>query len=573
MIGCSSQFGVARALALAAILLAASSAGAAAEHCPGDDPGIVLPPGFCASVFADNLGHVRHMAIAANGDLYANTWSSFLYRTAPPPGGFLLALRDTHATGHADQVRRFGDGIAEGATGGTGIALYRGALYAEQNDRILRYRVASGALLPSGPPAVVVSGLPLVGDHNMHPFVIDARGDLFVDSGSATNACQKANRMPRSPGETPCTELATRGGIWRFDANRTGQKFSAAQRYATGIRNGEGMSFDSADRLFVTQHGRDQLRENWPDLYSVAIGRELPAEELMLLEPKADYGWPTCYFDGAQQHLVLAPEYGGDGGHAVGDCAGKHPPLAWFPAHWAPNDLLIYRGRQFPAAYRDGAFIAFHGSWNRAPGPQGGYAVVYQPLHDGKSAGHYVVFADGFAGSEIAPGRAEFRPTGLAMGPDGALFVSDDQRGRIWRITWHGGADAPATLASVQLPPAAGAHDARPPLDSLPVPPGATREQLRLGERIFHGEASDGTCGGCHSSDGKGSMVGADLTTGKWLWSDGTVAAIANTIMQGVPKAKQTLGTMPPLGGAALSATDVQALAAYVWALGHAPRH
>ncbi|HEY1724861.1 MAG TPA: PQQ-dependent sugar dehydrogenase [Steroidobacteraceae bacterium] len=573
MSGSSSVFGNTRAFALAAILLAASSVVAAAERCPGDDPGIVLPPGFCASVFADDLGHVRHLAIAANGDVYANTWSSFLYRTPPPPGGFLLALRDTHASGRADQIRRFGSSPAEGASGGTGIALYHGALYAEQGDRILRYRLSGGALLPSAAPAVIVSGLPMTGDHNMHPFVIDARGNLFMDSGSATNACQQANRMPQSPGETPCTELATRGGIWRFDANRTGQKFSAAQRYATGIRNGEGLSFDSAGRLFVTQHGRDQLRENWPDLYSVAIGRELPAEELMQLQHDADYGWPGCYFDGSQQRLVLSPEYGGDGGHALGDCAGKHGPLAWFPAHWAPNDLLIYQGQQFPPPYRGGAFIAFHGSWNRAPGPQGGYDVVYQPLHNGRAAGPYVVFADGFAGAEIAPGRAQFRPTGLAMGPDGALFVSDDQRGRIWRITWRGGADAPTTLASVSVPKAAGAHDARPALDSLPLPPGGTREQLQQGERIFHGEASDGTCGGCHSSDGKGSMVGADLSTGQWLWSDGSVGGIANTIMQGVPHAKRTLGSMPPLGGAPLAAADVQAVAAYVWALGHAQGH
>ncbi len=85
-----------------------------------------------------------------------------------------------------------------------------------------------------------------------------------------------------------------------------------------------------------------------------------------------DYGWPECYFDDYQQEkLVLAPEYGGDGGRKIGVCAEKRAPVAFFPAHWAPNDMKIYEGTQFPAAYRGGAFIAFHGSWNRAPGAAG----------------------------------------------------------------------------------------------------------------------------------------------------------------------------------------------------------
>ncbi len=100
--------------------------------------------------------------------------------------------------------------------------------------------------------------------------------------------------------------------------------------------------------------------------------------------------------------------------------AEKGGPAFFFPAHWAPNDLLIYKARQFPQAYQGGAFIAFHGSWNRAPGPQGGYSVVFQPLSNGRPAGHFVVFADGFAGPYKEPGRALARPSGLAVGPDGS---------------------------------------------------------------------------------------------------------------------------------------------------------
>ncbi|HEY4972223.1 MAG TPA: hypothetical protein VII41_01365, partial [Steroidobacteraceae bacterium] len=503
-----------RAMALVAVLFAAALHGEAApvraaeppNGCPADDGGIALPPGFCATVFADNIGHARHLVVAANGVVYVNTWSGGYYgNRPPPPGGFLVALKDTRGVGRADVIRRFGDGVAQGSAGGTGIAIYNGALYVEQNDRILRYRLAEPSITPTGRPDVIVSGMPLGGDHPMHPFVIDASGNIFVDVGSATNSCQAANRMPLSPGINPCTELATRGGIWRFDANRTGQKFSPKERYATGIGNGEGMSFDGAGRLFVTQHGRDQLAENWPDLYAPDIGLELPAEELVELQHNADYGWPFCYFDGAQRRLVLAPEFGGDGGQKLGVCAQKQGPVAFFPAHWAPDDLLIYNAGPFPAPYHGGAFIAFHGSWNRAPAPQAGYNVAFEPLADGNVSGDYIVFADGFAGAEKAPGRAQFRPTGLAIGPDGALFISDDVQGRIWRITYQGGADLPAVLVSARLAAPTGApHDARPPVASLPLAPGVTREQLIQGDHVFHGEESGGNCSGCHSSDGKG---------------------------------------------------------------------
>ena len=168
----------------------------------------------------------------------------------------------------------------------------------------------------------------------------------------------------------------------------------------------------------------------------------------MELERGADYGWPECYYDLTQQKLVLAPEYGGDGGKAVGPCAQKRAPVAVFPAHWAPNDLLFYYGHQFPTAYRGGAFIVFHGSWNRAPSPQGGYNVVFQPFIDGKPTGKYLVFADGFAGAVKEPGRAAHRPSGLAVGPDGALYITDDKHGRIWRVTYRG-----PTTAGIEAAP------------------------------------------------------------------------------------------------------------------------
>ena len=110
------------------------------------------------------------------------------------------------------------------------------------------------------------------------------------------------------------------------------------------LRNGEGFAFDAAGHLFVTQHGRDQLSQNWPTLFTSEQSAELPAEEIVQLEKGADYGWPACYFDGLQNKLVLAPEYGGDG-KKVGICASKKLLSHPFPGHWAPNDLLIYGPR------------------------------------------------------------------------------------------------------------------------------------------------------------------------------------------------------------------------------------
>jgi glucose/arabinose dehydrogenase/mono/diheme cytochrome c family protein len=544
--------------------------------------GITLPPGFCASVFADHLGHARHMAVAPNGTVYVNTWSGLYYGNDKPPlGGFLVALQDKDGDGEADVVSRFGDTAAQGSAGGTGIALYNGALYAEVNDRIVRYKLPEDGVVPADPPETIVSGLPLTGDHPMHPFAINANGELFVDVASATNSCQKENRMPKSPGLQPCTELETRGGIWRYDANKTGQTFSPAERYATGIRNADGIAVDPSDQgLYATQHGRDELAENWPNLYKPKQGANLPAEELLRVEQGADYGWPACYFDDAQKKLVLAPEYGGDGGKKVGVCAEKKSPITWFPAHWAPNDLLIYAGDSFPTAYRGGAFIAFHGSWNRAPFPQGGYNVVFQPLAGGKPSGNYVVFADGFAGPKKDPGEATHRPSGVAAGPDGSLYISDDQGGRIWRVTFHGDANttgtAPAPSTENQTTGSIGGG-AQPPegvhpnagseaADNLPTPAGQTNAQVALGKEIFHGQ-DGGTCAGCHGSNAKGTPLGPDLTDNHWLWGDGTVPSIAATITNGVPNPKNYRSSMPPMGGAQLTPTDVLALADYVWAL------
>src|SRR6202049_1691478 len=336
---------------------------AAIHACPDNDSGLALPAGFCATVFADGVGHARHMVVAPNGVLYINTWSGRYYgNDTPHAGGFLVALQDTTGTGKANVNQRFGETVQSGGAGGTGIGLYKGALFAEINDKIVRYTLPAGSIVPQGPAVTVVSGLPLGGDPPMHPFAIESDGSLYVDVASATNACQGQNRTPKSRGIEPCTELETRGGIWRYDANKTNQTFSPADRFATGIRNAEGFAIDTSGHLFVTQHGRDQLRTNWPAVYKPEEEATQPAEELLLLTRGGDYGWPECYYDSVRKKLVLAPEYGGDGGKTVGVCANKMGPVAAFPAHWGTKGMVRYDKKQFPLRYRDGVFIAFPGS-------------------------------------------------------------------------------------------------------------------------------------------------------------------------------------------------------------------
>jgi glucose/arabinose dehydrogenase/cytochrome c5 len=572
---------------------AKADAAPTSKACPSDDSGLKLPAGFCATVFADGIGHARHLAVTVDGVVYVNTWSGDYYdHDTPHAGGFLVALKDSTSAGKADVNERFGETVQSGGAGGTGIGWYKSSVYAEINDRIVRYSLPAGSIVPHDPADTIVSGLPLGGDHPMHPFAITDDGSIYVDVATATNSCQPKNRTPGSVGADPCIELETRGGIWRYDANKTGQTFSPAERYATGIRNAEGFGIDAAGQhIFITQHGRDQLYTNWPAFFKPEQEATLPAEEVMLLKQGGDYGWPECYYDGVRKKLVLAPEFGGNGGVRIGVCADKLAPVAAFPAHWGPNAMVFYDKTQFPTRYRNGVFIAFHGSWNRAPYKQGGYNVVYQPLAGDHATGSCEIFADGFAGAVKTPEGAVHRPSGLAVGPDGSLYVSDDIRGRIYRISYMGGAgsdggaakftpcpslSAPAgeIVKAAAKPPEgtnqdAGAAATTAATPAPRVPPGATKAMVALGNSIYHGQVAGATCTGCHGMSAGGGPLGPNLTANKWLWSDGSYAGITKTITDGVLQPKKFRSPMPPLGGSQLTHDQVLALAAYIWSLNH----
>ncbi|MGH7663200.1 MAG: PQQ-dependent sugar dehydrogenase [Gemmatimonadaceae bacterium] len=418
-----------------------TSRSASRVECAPDNGGITLPAGFCAAVVADLVldgapARARHMAVTPSGDVFVAINSP---RNNNPPFG-IIGLRDRDGDGHAEEQSQFSPGV-----GGSGIAWGQAKLYFGANDRVLRFRLPAGRLTPVGEPEIVVGGLPNSGDHISKTVVLADPHTLFVNIGSASNSCQVANRQAQSPGVFPCPELPIRAGVWQFQARGTNQTQTDGQRYATGLRNMVALAMNPQNNeLYGVQHGRDMLFENWPQFFTVEEDAVLPAEEFVRITPGSDNGWPYCYFDAVfENRKVLAPEYGGDGQKVrseVIDCASYNQPIETFGAHWAPNGVHFYTGKQFPAHYRGGAFIAFHGGFDRAPLPNEGYKVMFVPMGaDGNPAGAPEIFADGFAGSDgPLPQTARHRPVGVTEGPDGSLYISDDRGGRIWRVVYTG---------------------------------------------------------------------------------------------------------------------------------------
>jgi glucose/arabinose dehydrogenase len=417
----------------------ADSGTAGATACAGGTADLTLPSGFCATVFADSIASARHVTVASNGDVYTNIEGSGPPDPTKPntgPTTAFVAMRDTNHDGRADVIARVN------GKGNTGIGLANGYLYMDEGTRVVRYARADTQLVPSTKAEVVVDRIPLAPGHRARNFVIASDSTLYLNVGSATNSCQIKDRGDESPGHDPCTETTTRAGTWKFSATKVNQHFSPSARFATGIRNGMGLAIGPDGKLYGTQHGRDQFYQNWrkifPDPKYSALN---PSEEMLQISQGDDFGWPYCYYAADEKKLVTAPEYGGDGKKTT-RCETMKEPVATFQGHWAPMSLMFYTGTAFPAKYRDGAFIAFHGSWNRAPEPQDGYRVVFQPMTNGAASGVNEDFATGFAGvppGQVQPGTAKHRPMGLATAPDGAMFITDDQGGRIYRVTYGSG--------------------------------------------------------------------------------------------------------------------------------------
>jgi glucose/arabinose dehydrogenase len=384
------------------------------------DAGLKLPPGFTATVVHEGLGAGRHLAIAANGDIYLASRNG------------LVAMRDSDGDGKVDATTPFGD------VKGTEVRIFGDWLYASDNVGVYRYPLKKGELAPTGPKETVVSQFPMERQHADKTFALDSKGRLYINVGAPSNSCQQNDRQEGSQGRNPCPILEKYGGVWVFDGNKLDQTPADGRRFATGMRNAVAIEWNTSQQaLYAVIHGRDSLDTLFPALYNAVDNATRTAEEFHKITEGGDYGWPYSFWDTRLNKRVVAPEYGGDAKKSPEK--GKYPdPLVAFPAHWAPNSLVFYSGKNFPASYQDGAFIAFHGSWNRAPEPQAGYKVVFQPMKNGKASGRYVEFADGFAGTieENNPRNADYRPVGLAVGPDGSLYIADSQKGRIWRVTY-----------------------------------------------------------------------------------------------------------------------------------------
>jgi glucose/arabinose dehydrogenase len=408
---------IARVVSLTLASLAASVASAQTV----DD--LKLPPGFTATVVQEGQGAGRHLAVAANGDIYLAGRNG------------LSAMRDTNGDGKVDEIKPFGD------VQGTGIDILGDWLYVSDNVGVYRYKL--GEFPPSGAKQVVVDGFPMERQHADKTFTLDPRGTLYVNVGAPSNSCQQQDRQPGSLGRNPCPILEKYGGVWVFDGNKLNQKATDGRRFATGMRNAVALEWNvGQNALYSAIHGRDSLDTLFPNLYNSVDNATRTAEEFHKITDGGNYGWPYAFWDNKLKQRIVAPEYGGDGkktARETPEFKGKFPdPLVAFPAHWAPNDLVFYSGKSFPAKYQDGAFIAFHGSWNRAPEPQAGYQVVFQPMKNGKPSGDYEEFVNGFAGEmqDNNPRNARYRPVGLAVGPDGSLYIADSQKGRIWRIAY-----------------------------------------------------------------------------------------------------------------------------------------
>jgi glucose/arabinose dehydrogenase/cytochrome c553 len=516
-----------------------------------DNGGLFLPEGFEAVVVADGIGHARHLAVNENGDIYVKL-------TYAKQDSGNVALRDVDNDGRADHIAYFGDYEAESGYGPTAMRIFNGYLYFSTKGAVYRQQLTPGRLVPEGKTELVLTDNYKT-EHIGKSLAFDGSGHMYVNFGSISNNCQENNRTAESPGQYPCAELAEHAGIWKFDANRLNQTKQDGVRYATGLRDGIAMDWNQAtNTLFAVEHGRDGLHQTWPSLYPEWESALLPSEEFFEVKQGMNGGWPYYFYDQLQKKKVVSPEYRGR--DLSKEVTKPTNPIMGFPGHWAPNDLLFYTGDQFPDRYRNGAFIAFVGSSNRAPYPQSGFMVGFVPFRNGAPVGTWEAFADGFAGKDTLASASEaaHRPMGLAMGPDGSLYVSDIVTGKIWRIMYKGNREK---FGTDQL----AAMEKRKLLTHLRTP-----DPVR--DNLARGLADEGTkiytvyCLACHQKDGMGDgnryppLGGSD-------WVTGDSKKLIKVLLEGVKgpitvNGKAFDGEMP--GHDFLSDADLARVASYI---------
>ena len=517
-------------------------------HLPSGDPdngGLVLPGGFEALVVVDSLkGRARHLSINTNGDIYVKL------RFADSIGGN-AALRDTNGDGKADIIKIFDDYIDKSSYG-TEMKVHNGYLYFSSVTRIFRQKLTN-RLVPDTEMELILTDTQRPRQHDTKPIAFDNEGHLYTIFGAPSDACQVDDRSPLSPGMYPCPILEKRAGIWRFDANKKGQFQEDGKKFATGLRSVVGLQWNNEDNnLFAVLHGRDYLHNTWPRQFSVWEGAVLPSEVFLKLEEGANAGWPYHYYDQIKGKYFLSPEYGGDG-EKQGDVSNLAEPSVSFPGHFAPNDLLFYTGNQFPERYKNGAFIAFHGSTSSDPYPQSGYFIGFVPMKNRAPSGPWEVFADGFAGVDTiaSTSDAKYRPMGLAMGPDGSLYVSDSKKGKIWRILYKGDREnfGKAQLSAMEKRKMTAPNIKTPDeIKDILVPEGMEHTD---GKEITEAAQLFNTfCSVCHQRNGLGNARFPPLNGTKWVLGD--KATLISVILNGLRgeitvKGKSYTNAMPKL--------------------------
>jgi len=366
---------------------------------------LIVPAGFTVNVFAGELQFPRFMTLAPNGDVLL----SEPFRGA----GRITILRDRDGDGVADARETFATGLNRPF----GLALWKTYLYVGNNDSVVRFAYTPGQNAASGAPEKVIdlppSDAALDRDtaERLHIDLNQTRGynhwtrnvifnpagtKLYVTVGSSTNA---------TPEEDP-----RRAAIGEYNPDGSGQRI-----FASGLRNPVGLAwFPGTSTLWTAVNERDHL------------GDDLVPDFITSVRDGAFYGWPYSYIGGNVDPTVKTPR--------PDLVARAVVPDVLLPSHSAALGLLFYTGSQFPAAWRNSAFVALHGSINRSK--LSGYSVVRIPFRDGKPAGPPEDFLTGFIARDDEEKQAWGRPVGLLQLPDGSLLVSDDGGNRIWRVSY-----------------------------------------------------------------------------------------------------------------------------------------